>query len=108
MDDVLSCVKPDFVLATGDLTDAQNVYAFSSQQQEAEWAIYHETLKAKNLHENSDFWIDIRGNHDAFDVPDVSHPLNYFAKYSVTKEYDFHRIIQKGNLKIGIVASDAW
>ena len=28
-------------------------------------------------------WLDLRGNHDTFDLPSNNHPKNYYRKYSI-------------------------
>ena len=102
----LPCIKPLFVVATGDLTEsARNI--LDSQQIEQEWQVYRSLLEKYHALDKKDFWIDIRGNHDAFDVPDLNHSNNYFAKYSQTKEYNFTRSFQKDNTKVSLVAFDA-
>ena len=108
IDQVIPNVKPKFVLATGDLTDAFASFKRFSSQSIDEWKIYQNILKSRGLHKLKDYWIDIRGNHDCFDVLNLNDKHNYFAKYSVTKEYNFTRKYQQDALSVGIVAVDAW
>ncbi|XP_069117424.1 transmembrane protein 62-like isoform X1 [Argopecten irradians] len=77
----LTVIKPDFVIASGDLTDAKLPDARGSRQYIEEWTIYKETVQ--KCHDIVDTWLDIRGNHDDFDVPGEDHEKNYFRSYSM-------------------------
>ncbi|XP_075257665.1 transmembrane protein 62-like [Convolutriloba macropyga] len=67
-------VKPQLILATGDLTDAKATDQVSSFQHKLEWERYNEARKscyqraALTSNEKLAPWIDIRGNHDSFDM----------------------------------------
>ncbi|OWF41194.1 Transmembrane protein 62 [Mizuhopecten yessoensis] len=77
----LTVIKPDFVIASGDLTDAKLPDARGSRQYIEEWTAYQET--AQKCHKIVGKWLDIRGNHDDFDVPSEDHEKNYFRNYSI-------------------------
>lgn len=100
-------INPKFVLATGDLCDAFFTKSSVSSQSEEEWKAYQGVLRRHGLYNRPNFWIDIRGNHDAFDVPSVDHPLNLFQEFSVSKSYNFTRRFQQGNTSVGVIAMDA-
>lgn len=58
----LSIIKPDVVLASGDLTDARDDNYFGSRQYKYEWEIYRKAIDDSNIL-NKTVWMDIRGNH---------------------------------------------
>ncbi|CAG9823206.1 unnamed protein product [Phaedon cochleariae] len=78
----ISTIKPMVVLASGDLTDAKTKDAIGSKQYEDEWRYYRDILKETHVKEKT-LWLDIRGNHDNFNVADLSSKQNYFTNYSV-------------------------
>lgn len=84
---VLPKISPSFVVVTGDLTDAKDKFKVGSKQYEDEWQRYQDTLAEFNL--SSPFWLDLRGNHDCFNVPGWDSRVNYFAQYSSTKRENF-------------------
>ncbi|XP_029197493.2 transmembrane protein 62-like [Acropora millepora] len=79
----IDVIQPVTVLATGDLTDAKDAYKLGSMQYKEEWEVYHNVLKETQV-EKKTKWIDLRGNHDAFDVPSLSGAENFFKDYSMT------------------------
>ncbi|XP_014291575.1 transmembrane protein 62 isoform X2 [Halyomorpha halys] len=81
-DFTLRHINPSVILATGDLTDAKKRDLIGSQQFKEEWIIYREVLKKCSTIKRIP-WLDIRGNHDNFDVPDISSRKNYFRDYSM-------------------------
>ncbi|EDO48624.1 predicted protein, partial [Nematostella vectensis] len=77
----IDVIKPVFVLATGDLTDAKEPDLLGSQQYPEEWETYYGILQNSGVTHKTK-WLDIRGNHDAFDVPSLKSSKNYFRSYS--------------------------
>lgn len=80
--ETLSVVSPSLVLATGDLTHAKFPNERYSQQFEQEWTVYRNVLQKTGASAKLP-WLDIRGNHDNFDVIDHSHHTNRFMVHSV-------------------------
>ncbi|KAL8611132.1 hypothetical protein ACOMHN_064422 [Nucella lapillus] len=80
--DYLPVIQPSLVLITGDLTDAKHVDDSTSGQFEEEWKEYEQAMaKCKAL--TSATFLDTRGNHDAFDVSEITGQDNYYRKYSM-------------------------
>lgn len=98
---MLPRIQPTFVAVTGDITDAKSKHGFTSGQNLAEWKWYAEQLHTRQL-DRSDYWFDLRGNHDCFSVADHEHDL--FGKYSVQKSSSYaHRF---NDLSLSIMAFD--
>lgn len=109
LDDIIPLVNPSFVLATGDLTDGKDSLGLTTKQIESDWQFYSSQLTQRGYH-RKDFWYDIPGNHDRFNVlgnksPDhhkimldnetlARESFDYFKIYSVQKEYTYHRVIR--------------
>ncbi|XP_029454541.1 transmembrane protein 62 isoform X2 [Rhinatrema bivittatum] len=88
----IDIIKPSLVLMTGDITDAKTKNKLGSDQFKMEWQIYQTILKRSRAMEKSK-WLDIRGNHDAFNIPDLQSVRNYYRKYSaLRKEGSFHYV----------------
>jgi len=88
-------VNPALVIHTGDITDAVKFPAGSTYYQNEqfleEWEFYKNTL-VEHGYFNKSFWLDLRGNHDAFAIPHYSSPNNYFKEYAVygdVRDYTF-------------------
>ncbi|XP_014219134.1 transmembrane protein 62 [Copidosoma floridanum] len=81
-DITVGSIKPPVVLASGDLTDARTSDRIGSRQFLAEWEHYKKVLEDTRVTEKTT-WLDVRGNHDNFNVFDVHSKENYFANYSV-------------------------
>jgi hypothetical protein len=75
--EIVGLIKPSVVLATGDLTDAKASDLTGSRQYENEWRAYHKVITENEILAQT-VWLDVRGNHDNFDVPDSSDGRNFF------------------------------
>lgn len=81
-DFTLKHINPSVILVTGDITDAKKRDLIGSQQFKEEWIMYREVLdKCSTIKKIP--WLDIRGNHDNFDVPDLFSSKNFFRDYSM-------------------------
>ncbi|XP_002168455.4 transmembrane protein 62 isoform X1 [Hydra vulgaris] len=78
--DYLSLIYPDVVIVTGDLTDAKDFRQYGSMQYEDEWIAYSSVLNTCKQYTSK--WLDIRGNHDTFNVASQYDARNLFNKYA--------------------------
>ncbi|KAI1299852.1 Transmembrane protein 62 [Halotydeus destructor] len=79
---IVDLIKPEVVLVSGDLTDSQTFGPMGSGQHELEWQMYSDAVRSTNVTRKT-LWLDLRGNHDDFDVYNWTEPNNYYRKYSV-------------------------
>lgn len=105
----IDAIKPAVVLASGDLTDAKAPNIIVSAQYEKEWQTYYNILYEAGIQDKT-VWLDIRGNHDNFDVPGRNSSKNFFTKYSIQgkrnqKSYMYQKKV--GNEKYTFIAVDA-
>jgi hypothetical protein len=102
----------EFVAVTGDLTDAKDRWKLTSKQFEDEWKAYRETLKEfgiiNSVTDSSKYWIDMRGNHDCFDVSSFEAEENFYKSYSVSQKHGALHVFEKSFGKYTVVALDAW
>ncbi|GMH42561.1 hypothetical protein BSKO_10480 [Bryopsis sp. KO-2023] len=85
-ENVLSQVSPALIVSTGDQADSKTKF-LRARQQEEEWISYgelHAHLRnATGLGE--DEFLDVRGNHDTFDVPIRTGKTDNFHKYASSR-----------------------
>ncbi|OBZ85175.1 Transmembrane protein 62 [Choanephora cucurbitarum] len=79
---ILPVVRPEFVVVTGDLTDAKDKKRVTSQQYHDEWQIYQQAISEKVTVD----WYDMRGNHDCFDLPSWQSRVNYYRTHGQKAE----------------------
>ncbi|XP_076303117.1 transmembrane protein 62 [Lasioglossum baleicum] len=75
-------IKPSVVLASGDLTDAKTKDKMGSKQILEEWEYYKQVLDETEVSKRT-LWLDVRGNHDNFNVVSIESSNNYYANYSI-------------------------
>ncbi|KAI8393891.1 Metallo-dependent phosphatase-like protein [Radiomyces spectabilis] len=75
---VLPITSPEFVVVTGDLTDAKDVDMIKTQQYLEEWEIYKTAVEESA---SSLPWYDMRGNHDCFNLPSWKSNQNLYRTH---------------------------
>jgi len=80
--ETVKTIGPAAVVASGDLTDAKTRDRLGSRQYKQEWEWYRSTLVETGV-TNVTTWLDIRGNHDSFNILSVHNDDNMFKDYSV-------------------------
>lgn len=102
-------VEPDAVLVTGDITDGRVPNTtFGTGQQLDEWLAYSTAVTRSGALKKTT-WLDIRGNHDNFNVYRPKDPNTMYRQYSVMgKQHDrnYMKILDKGGKKYSFIAID--
>ncbi|XP_062973714.1 transmembrane protein 62 [Elgaria multicarinata webbii] len=105
--EAIPVIQPALTLVTGDLTDGKTKDKLGSDQFEVEWQTYQTILKRTKVMEITK-WIDIKGNHDTFNVPSLENVKNYYRKYSAwQKDGSFHYIHTTPFGKYSFICMDA-
>ncbi|KYQ52554.1 Transmembrane protein 62 [Trachymyrmex zeteki] len=78
----VNSIQPRVVLASGDLTDAIVKNGFGSKQEHREWQHYRYIIDQTNVSKKV-LWLDVRGNHDNFDIINFDSKNNYYLYYSI-------------------------
>ncbi|XP_074091329.1 transmembrane protein 62 isoform X2 [Macrotis lagotis] len=81
-------------MTLGDLTDALRRDRWGSKQFEMEWQTYQNILKKTRVMEKTK-WLDIRGNHDSFNIPSLESSQNYYRRYSALRRHGSMHFIHK-------------
>ncbi|CRL04248.1 CLUMA_CG017350, isoform A [Clunio marinus] len=79
--EVTDVIKPRVMIASGDLTDGKDKI-FGSQQYEEEWKAYYSTIFNSGVPRKTN-WLDLRGNHDNFNVQFLFSQTDLFHNFSV-------------------------
>ncbi|MCL4116407.1 UNVERIFIED_CONTAM: hypothetical protein GTU68_024498, partial [Idotea baltica] len=107
--ETVSIIKPSVVLASGDLTDAKTIDMLGSRQYIKEWTSYNDVLTESGV-KNKTVWLDIRGNHDNFNVPSLSSSNNFYQRFSVQgpkHQRSYMYTLRKGYDTMSFIAVDA-
>eukprot|EP00111_Clytia_hemisphaerica_P017642 TCONS_00052182-protein len=83
---LLKRIGPELVIITGDLTDAKDQTMQGSEQYIKEWRTYNQLVKhcTKNIPKAK--WLDVRGNHDSFNVPSLNKHWNLYEEYAASQQ----------------------
>lgn len=102
-------IQPDVVLVTGDITDGRIPNTtFGTAQQLDEWMAYSGAVSRSGALSKT-HWLDIRGNHDNFNVYRPKDPSTLYRQYSVMgkhHERNYMKIIEKGDKRYSFIAVD--
>lgn len=78
----------------------------SSNQYEEEWKTYNDVLESTGVLKKAK-WIDIRGNHDNFNVPALLSHKDMYMKYSVAKKHrSYLEQVTVDNITYNFIAVD--
>ncbi|XP_014363617.2 transmembrane protein 62 isoform X1 [Papilio machaon] len=108
-DNTVKNIKPNIVLATGDLTDAKAKDNLGSSQVKKEWIYYYNIVQESGVTSKT-IWLDIRGNHDNFNIKNINAQENYFRNYSVqgkTYPRSYVHILNENGVKVAFLGVDA-
>lgn len=96
VNDAHNIINPQFIVATGDLTNATNGGFIPLGQFSEEWEAYRQILDAAGMH--AGIYYDIPGNHDHYD----DEFFDYYRAYSIqgsasnTTQHSWTRIFSYG------------
>lgn len=106
-------IRPDVVLVTGDITDGREPNTtFGTGPQEKEWVAYHEAISHSKTPDGTNldkFWLDIRGNHDNFNVYRPKDPKTLYRRFSIQgkqHERNYNHIIEKDGKNYTFIGVD--
>ncbi|CAO1412640.1 unnamed protein product [Diamesa hyperborea] len=106
--ETVDVIKPSVVLASGDLTDAKDEF-LGSQQYIEEWKSYYSALVDSNVL-NKTKWLDIRGNHDNFNVESFESRNDLYQNFSAQgrqNKRSYMKQITVDELQYSFIAIDA-
>eukprot|EP00053_Salpingoeca_punica_P006717 m.62981 g.62981 ORF g.62981 m.62981 type:complete len:728 (-) comp13823_c0_seq1:412-2595(-) len=93
----LPLVKPALLIVSGDMTDAKDRRALTTAQRASEWRMYAAALNASSVPV-----VDLRGNHDAFNVLDPFSETDLYTAHGASKKHG-HHTIRLGDLAIVVL-----
>ncbi len=106
---VLALIKPKVLLASGDLTDGKKPNFADSDQFLFEWQAYEAAIR-DSLGSSATTWLDVRGNHDNFNVLSRNKPNNFFQKYAIKKSFSrsyMHQVTTDSGDRYSFIGVDA-
>ncbi|KAH9502794.1 Transmembrane protein 62 [Bulinus truncatus] len=84
-EEYISVINPNLVIVTGDLTDGKTETGIESMQVQEEWIQYENLVKRCSSFSKAK-WLDLRGNHDSFDVLNDESENNYYRFLSARRQ----------------------
>ncbi|KAI3653360.1 hypothetical protein MP228_001307 [Amoeboaphelidium protococcarum] len=105
LNSTLPGIRPAFVVVTGDLTDAKDKRKLSSLQHLEEWQMYRELLRKYEI--KDDFWFDLPGNHDVFNVYGWDSANNFYKEYSMQRKNGYSFVYLTPHAKYLFLAVNA-
>ncbi|XP_077866120.1 transmembrane protein 62-like [Saccoglossus kowalevskii] len=75
----IDIIQPKLVLVTGDLTDS--MYKGHVGQRKIDWQKYRQILEDTGV-VNKTVWLDVRGNHDVYDVISADSNQHFYRNFS--------------------------